>query len=215
MLLAVVLLVGVTAGVAADRLLDVVVARPDAETVLRAQRVDRVVSPGARDDARVNRSWVRCSARRSETARQALQRAFAVARARAAPPKQPPDATSRPQAQQRLGRCPAGLEASTRRGTARVAGARAQRPPPAAGGAGRARLQVMTQLQGFNASMAGGAQADLSSRSTRSSNRRRSCRLAAAAEPAATLVPAAGGRGADASSSRLIACTGAAQAWTT
>jgi len=74
----------------------------------------------------------------------------------------------------------------------------------------------MTQLQGFNASMAGGAQADLSQQIDALEQSAPELRgSAAAAEPAATLVPAAAGRGAGRSSAVSLACTGAAQAWTT
>src|SRR5215470_19760798 len=58
----------------------------------------------------VNRAGAVFAAEDQETARQALQRAFAVARARAALLKQSPDTAARPPEQQRLSQARAGLE---------------------------------------------------------------------------------------------------------
>src|SRR5882724_4782576 len=210
MLLAVVLLVGVTAGVAADPTPDTSsLPAPTPETVLASLNASIEWYRQARVTMReVNRSVGALFAQEDqETARQALQRAFAVARARAALLKQPPDATSRPQAQQRLAGARAGLEASIK-----TEEQRASRGPERERAAARrrlaldrARLQVMTQLQGFNASMAGGAQADLSQQIDALEQSAPELRgSAAAAELAATLVPAAGGPGGWTLVSRLI-----------
>ena len=210
MLLAVVLLVGVTAGVAADPTPGTSSSpAPTPETVLASLNASIEWYRQARVTMReVNRSVGALFAQEDqETARQTLQRAFAVARARAALLKQPPDATSRPQAQQRLAGARAGLEASIK-----TEEQRASRGPERERAAARrrlaldrARLQVMTQLQGFNASMAGGAQADLSQQIDALEQSAPELRgSAAAAELAATLVPAAGGPGGWTLVSRLI-----------
>src|SRR5919198_3397760 len=62
----------------------------------------------------VNRAGALFAAEDQETARQALQRAFAVARARAALLKQSPDAPATPAPQERLAEARAGLEAAIR-----------------------------------------------------------------------------------------------------
>src|SRR5882724_3978113 len=210
MLLAVVLLVGVTAGVAADPTPDTSsLPAPTPETVLASLNASIEWYRQARVTMReVNRSVGALFAQEDqETARQALQRAFAVARARAALLKQPPDATSRPQAQQRLAGARAGLEASIKTEEQRASwGPERERAAARRRLAlDRARLQVMTQLQGFNASMAGGAQADLSQQIDALEQSAPELRgSAAAAEPAATLVPAVGGPGGWTLVSRLI-----------
>src|SRR5260370_40933097 len=107
MLLAAVLLVGVPGGVAADPTANV--SSPPAltpETVLASLNASIEWYRQARVTMReVNRSAGALFAQEDqETARQALQRAFAVARARAALLKQAPGAAARPPAQGRLAR---------------------------------------------------------------------------------------------------------------
>ena len=110
----------------------------------------------------VNRTGALFAAEDQETARQALQRAFAGARARAALLKQSLDAPAKPAAQERLGEARAGLEAAIR-----AEEQWARRAPVAERAAARrrlelerARLQIVKQMQGFNASLADGAPTD-------------------------------------------------------
>jgi len=112
----------------------------------------------------VNRTGALFAAEDQETARQALQRAFAVARARATVLKQTPGASAKPAAQEHLAQARAGLEAAIkaeedwlRRAPAAERAATRRRLELE-----RARLEIMNQLQGFNASLASGAPADLS-----------------------------------------------------
>jgi Mechanosensitive ion channel len=112
----------------------------------------------------VNRAGALFAAEDQETARQALQRAFAVARARAALLKQGPDTATTPPEQQRLSQARAGLEMAIKAEEDWL-----RRAPPAERVATRRRLelerlrlQIMTQLQSFSASLAAGAPADLS-----------------------------------------------------
>jgi hypothetical protein len=112
----------------------------------------------------VNRAGALFAAEDQETARQALQRAFAVARARAALLKQRPDPAAKPSEQQRLSQARAGLEMAIKAEEDWL-----RRAPPAERAATRRRLelerlrlQIMTQLQTFGASLAAGAPADLS-----------------------------------------------------
>src|SRR5439155_8103230 len=138
MLLAAVLLVGVTVGVAADPTANVSSPpSPTPETALASLNTSIEWYRQARVTMRgVNRSAGALFAQEDqETARQALQRAFAVARARAALLKQAPDAATRPPAQERLAGARAQLEASIKaeeqrqaRGPARERAA-ARRPP--------------------------------------------------------------------------------------
>jgi len=93
----------------------------------------------------VNRAGALFAAEDQETARQALQRAFAGARARAALLKQSPDAPAKPAAQEQWARrAPVAERAAARRRLELE----------------RARLQIMKQMQGFNASLADGAPTD-------------------------------------------------------
>src|SRR5438477_124818 len=115
MLLAAVLLVGVTVGVAADPTANV--SSPPAltpETALASLNASIEWYRQARVTMReVNRSAGALFAQEDqETARQALQRAFAVVRARAALLKQAPDPATKPPAQERLAAARAQLEAS-------------------------------------------------------------------------------------------------------
>src|SRR5256885_2419264 len=136
-----------------------------------------------------------------ETARQALQRAFAVARARAALLKQAPDPATKPPAQERLVAARAQLEASIKaeeqraaRGPARERAAARRRLE-----LDRARLSVMTELQSFNNSLAGNAQVDLSQQIDALEQSVPELRGSAAApQPAAAGGAAAGGPGASA-----------------
>jgi hypothetical protein len=113
----------------------------------------------------VNRTGALFAAEDQETARQALQRAFAAARARAALLKLTPDAAT-PKltpAQQRLADARTGLEMGLKAEEQWV-----KRAPKAEREASRrrlelvrARLEIMKQMQGFNASLSGTAQTDL------------------------------------------------------
>lgn len=113
----------------------------------------------------VNRTGALFAAEDQETARQALQRAFAAARARAALLKLTPDAAT-PKltpAQQRLADARMGLETGIKAEEQWV-----KRAPKAEREAARrrlelerARLEIMKQMQGFSASLSGGTQADL------------------------------------------------------
>ena len=112
----------------------------------------------------VNRTGALFAAEDQETARQALQRAFAVARARAALLKQDPGTAATPPTQQRLAAARSGLETAIKAEEDWL-----RRAPPAERAAARrrlelerARLAIMTQLQSFSASVASGAPADLS-----------------------------------------------------
>src|SRR5439155_11512375 len=114
-LLAAVLLVGVTVGVAADPSANV--SSPPAltpETALASLNASIEWYRQARVTMReVNRSAGALFAQEDqETARQALQRAFAVVRARAALLKQAPDPATKPPAQERLAAARAQPEAS-------------------------------------------------------------------------------------------------------
>ncbi len=112
----------------------------------------------------VNRTGALFAAEDQETARQALQRAFAVARARAALLRQSPDETPKPAGQQRLTDARAGLE------TAIKAEEQWLKRAPAAERAAtrrrleleRARLEMMRQLQTFHGAVTTGGTADLS-----------------------------------------------------
>jgi hypothetical protein len=201
MLLAAVLLVGVTVGVAPDPTANV--SSPPAltpETVLASLNASIEWYRQARVTMReVNRSAGALFAQEDqETARQALQRAFAVARARAALLKQAPDPATKPPAQERLAAARAQLEASitaeaqrASRGPARERAAARRRLE-----LDRARLSVMTELQSFNASLAGNAQVDLSQQIDALEQSAPELRgTTAATEPAAAVVPAAGGSG--------------------
>lgn len=112
----------------------------------------------------VNRTGALFAAEDQETARQALQRGFAVARARAAVLKQSPGAAVKPPAQEHLAQARAGLQAAIkaeedwlRRAPAAERAATRRRLELE-----RARLAIMSELQGFNASVASGAPADVS-----------------------------------------------------
>jgi hypothetical protein len=111
----------------------------------------------------VNRAGALFAAEDQETARQALQRAFAVARARAALLKQSPDAPATPAPQERLAEARAGLEAAIRAEEQWAARAPASERAAARRRLEleRARLEIMKQMQGFNASLAAGAPTDL------------------------------------------------------
>src|SRR5438552_1338565 len=210
MLLATVLLVGVTVGVAADPTANV--SSPPAltpETALASLNTSIEWYRQARVTMRgVNRSAGALFAQEDhETARQALQRAFAVARARAALLKEAPDPARKPPAQERLAAARAQLEASIKAEEQRAS------PGPARERAAarrrleldRARLSVMTELQSFNNSLAGNAQVDLSQQIDALEQSVPELRgSAAAAEPAAAVVPAAGGPGTWALVDRLI-----------
>jgi Mechanosensitive ion channel len=112
----------------------------------------------------VNRTGALFAAEDQETARQALQRAFGVARARAALLRQSPDAAPQPAAQQRLADARTGLETAIRAeeqwlkrapGSERAATRRRLELE-------RARLEMMRQLQTFHGAVTTGATADLS-----------------------------------------------------
>ena len=112
----------------------------------------------------VNRAGALFASEDQETARQALQRAFAVARARAALLKQSPATTPKPPEQERLSQARAGLELAIKAEEGWL-----RRAPPSERAATRRRLelerlrlQIMTQLQGFSASLAAGTPTDLS-----------------------------------------------------
>src|SRR3989442_190284 len=133
-----------------------------------------------------------------ETARQVLQRAFAVARARVALLKQAPAAAPKPPAQPRLADARARLEAAIKTEEQRASRGPERERAPARRRLelARARMQVMTELQGFNASMAGGEQADLSQQIDALEQSAPELHTsAAAAEPVTAVVPAAGGGG--------------------
>jgi len=210
MLLAAVLFVGVTVGVAADPTANV--SSPPAltpETALASLNASIEWYRQARVTMReVNRSAGALFAQEDqETARQALQRAFVVARVRAALLKQAPDPATKPPAQERLAAARAQLEASIKaeeqrasRGPARERAAARRRLE-----LDRARLSVMTELQSFNNSLAGNAQVDLSQQIDALEQSVPELRgSAAAAEPTAAVVPAAGGPGTWALVDRLI-----------
>jgi hypothetical protein len=145
----------------------------------------------------VNRTGALFAAEDQETARQALQRAFAVARARAALLKQNPDTPATPPAQQRLADARAGLETAIKAEEDWL-----RRAPPAERAAARrrlelerARLAIMTQLQGFSASVASGAPADLSQQIDALEQSVPELRAPAAPpEPAPSVIPDAGSR---------------------
>jgi len=112
----------------------------------------------------VNRAGAIFAAEDQETARQALQRAFAVARARAPLLKQSPDTAARPPEQQRLSQARAGLETAIKAEEDWL-----RRAPPSERAATRRRLElerlrlsIMTQLQSFSASVTAGAPTDVS-----------------------------------------------------
>ena len=112
----------------------------------------------------VNRAGAIFAAEDQETARQALQRAFAVARARAAVLKQNPATVPTSPEQQRLSEARAGLEVAIKAEENWL-----RRAPPSERAATRRRLelermrlQIMTQLQTFSASLAAGTPTDLS-----------------------------------------------------
>src|SRR5215470_15670119 len=112
----------------------------------------------------VNRAGAIFAAEDQETARQALQRAFAVARARAPLLKQSPDTAARPPEQQRLSQARAGLETAIKAEEGWL-----RRAPPSERAATRRRLElerlrlsIMTQLQSFSASVTAGAPTDVS-----------------------------------------------------
>src|SRR5262245_49231432 len=112
----------------------------------------------------VNRVGALFAAEDQETARQALQRAFAVARARAALLKQNPDPATKPPEQQRLSQARAGLEMAIkaeedwlRRAPSSERAATRRRLELE-----RLRLQIMTQLQSFSASLTTGSPLDVS-----------------------------------------------------
>ena len=111
----------------------------------------------------VNRAGALFATEDQETARQALQRAFAVARARAALLKQSPATTPKPPEQERLSQARAGLELAIKAEEDWL-----RRAPPSERAATRRRLelerlrlQIMTQLQSFSASLATGTPTDL------------------------------------------------------
>jgi Mechanosensitive ion channel len=113
----------------------------------------------------VNRTGAVFAAEDQETARQALQRAFAAARARAALLRLTPDAVApKPTpGQERLAQARTGLETAIKAEEQWVA-----RAPKAEREAARrrlelerARLDIMKQMQSFSASLSGGAPADL------------------------------------------------------
>ena len=136
-----------------------------ADAVLAALHTSIEWYQGARVTMRdVNRTGALFTVEDQETARQTLQRAFAVARARAAMLKQTSEPGAAPPAQQRLADARAGLEMAIRAEEQWLT-----RAPAAEREATRrrlalerARLDIMKQLQGFNGSVAGGAPADLS-----------------------------------------------------
>jgi hypothetical protein len=164
-LLAVVLLTGVVDSAGADATPEVSSSALTPEAVLASLNASIEWYRQARVTMReLNRSGALFAPEDQETARQALRRAFAAARARAALLKQAPDGAPTPPAQQRLASERARLEAAIKtdeqqasRGSARERAAARRRLE-----LDRARLQIMTELQGFNASLSGGAQADLS-----------------------------------------------------
>ena len=165
-LLTVVLLLTPVAGLCADTASDAT-APPalTADRVLSALNASIDWYRNARVTMRdVNRAGALFAAEDQETARQALQRAFAVARARAALLKQSPDTAAKPPEQQRLSEARRGLEMAIKAEEDWL-----RRAPPAERAATRRRLelermrlQIMTQLQSFSASLAAGAPADLS-----------------------------------------------------
>jgi len=112
----------------------------------------------------VNRAGAVFGTEDQETARQVLQRAFAVARARAALLKQTPAAAPKPPEQERLSQARAGLEVAIKAEEDWL-----RRAPPSERAATRRRLelerlrlQIMTQLQSFGASVTAGTPTDLS-----------------------------------------------------
>src|SRR5207245_1583525 len=121
--------------------------------------------------------------------------------------KQAPDPATKAPAQERLAAARAQLEASIKaeeqrasRGPARERAAARRRLE-----LDRARLSVMTELQSFNNSLAGNAQVDLSQQIDALEQSVPELRGSAAAnEPAAAVVPAAGGPGTWALVDRLI-----------
>jgi hypothetical protein len=160
------LLIAVCVGAAADPASDdASVLSVTAETMFSSLNASIDWYRNARVTMReVNRAGALFAAEDQETARQALQRAFAVARARAALLTQNPDAAAKPPAQQRLSQARAGLEVAIkaeedwlRRAPASERAAARRRLELE-----RMRLQIMTEVQGFNASLASGAPADLS-----------------------------------------------------
>ena len=160
------LLIGVCVGASsADPASDTSTPSVTAETVLSSLNAAIDWYRDARVTMRdVNRTGALFAAEDQETARQALQRAFAAARARAALLKQSPDTAAKPPAQQRLAQARAGLDAAIKAEEDWI-----RRAPPAERAAARRRLElerarrdIMSELQGFNASLAAGAPADLS-----------------------------------------------------
>src|SRR5437763_778178 len=139
-------------------------AAPSADAVLAALNASIEWYRDARVTMRdVNRAGALFAAEDQETARQALQRAFAVARGRAALLKQSSDAPAKPAPQQRLAEARAGLEAAIRAEEQWI-----PRAPVAERAAARrrlelerARLEIMKQMQGFNTALVAGAPTDL------------------------------------------------------
>ena len=144
----------------------------------------------------VNRTGALFAAEDQETARQALQRAFAAARARAALLKQSPDSAPQPAAQDRLAGARAGLEAAikaeeqwlTRAPAAERAATRRRLELE------RARLEMMRQLQTFHGAVTAGVTADLSQQIDALEQAVPELRGAAPSEPAAVALADAGSR---------------------
>jgi hypothetical protein len=152
---------GVGDAIAADAAPEAPSAGPDA--VLAAVNASIEWYRDARVTMRdVNRTGALFAAEDQETARQTLQRAFAVARARAALLKAS-DTTGKPAAQQRLAEARAGLEMAIKAEEQWLARARAAEREAARRRLEleRARLEIMKQLQGFSASLASAAPLDL------------------------------------------------------
>ena len=134
-------------------------AAPSPDAVLAALNASIEWYRDARVTMRdVNRTGALFAAEDQETARQTLQRAFAVARARAALLKST-DTAAKPAAQQRLAGARAGLEMAVKAEEQWLARARAAEREAARRRLEleRARLEIMKQLQGFSASLASGA----------------------------------------------------------
>jgi Mechanosensitive ion channel len=135
----------------------------------------------------VNRTGALFAAEDQETARQALQRAFAAARARAALLKQSPASTPQSPAQERLAGARAGLEAAikaeeqwlTRAPAAERAATRRRLELE------RTRLEMMRQLQTFHGAVTAGVTADLSQQIDALEQAVPELRGAAPSEPAA------------------------------
>ena len=155
---------GIGGAIAADATPEASPAAPSPDAVLAALNASIEWYRDARVTMRdVNRTGALFAAEDQETARQTLQRAFAVARARAALLKSS-DTAAKPAAQQRLAGARAGLEMAVKAEEQWLARARAAEREAARRRLEleRARLEIMKQLQGFSASLASGAPMDLS-----------------------------------------------------